>query len=780
MKKVQHIAMALAGLVAYNTIATADPSFVVSHIDVKGIAKVSSNTVLSYLPIKVGQTFDYSRSGDVIKALYETHFFTNVKLERQGNTLILDLTERPTISDIKLTGNKQIPTDKLNDVLNNLGIQKGQFLDHATLQEVSQALTNQYYAMGYYNVKIDVEQTNESLNRVGVNIDISEGSVAKVAGITVVGNTVFNTQTLTEQLPLTTSTFTSFFTHSDEYSADKLQQSEEALRGYYMDHGYVNMKIDNATVSLTPDRKQVYVILKITEGPRYYFAGYQLVGTLLDKSALFERTISLKSGDVFSRQAIINAVQGMTTILGDDGYAFARINPTPKIDDKKLTVYVSFDVEPGQRYYVRRINFSGNTDTSQLALRGQFYQMEGGLYSGSAIQNSSFRLQQNSYLQSPGGVTVTPTPVAGSDDLLDLDVKVAEKLSAQLQFSFGYSQAYGFLLSAGITQPNFMGTGKSLGFSINTSAYQNSFSINYTNPFYTPDGVSRTISLYGTKTNSDELTIANYSTDSYGVNVSYGFPLSVYSSLNLGYGLGYTDLNIPNSTCSGTAAQSVYQHFACQYGTVYKQLLLTAGWSSNSTDNPMWPNKGRSQELDLTVSAPVDQEALQYYKISYTDDYYRPLGNSSFIFHPHAIVAFGDGYGFMHQLPFFQNYYAGGLGVQGLNRAYYPLSLGPVDPVSSQQIGGNLLVSGMLSVILPPLFDATSLRTSLYLDGGNVFDTHNPAYQFNVSQLRYSYGAQVEWMTPLNLPLIFSLGFPINTQRGDQLDPFQFTIGTVF
>ncbi len=771
-----------------NGIAFAATVFTVQKIQVTGLQRVSNDTLMSYLPLKVGQRLEVPRqSTTIIADLYKTGFFSNIQLDRSGNTLIIKVTERPTISYINITGNKEIPQDKLKDVLSKLGLVKGRFLDHATLQQINQALENQYFATGRYNVKINVKQTVESRNRVAVHIKISEGAIAKIGGITITGNNNIPSALLDKQLTLATPTLTSFFTRKDEYSEQKLQSSQEGLQNYYMDHGYINVKLDSTNVGITPDRKQVYLNFQLTEGEQFHFSGYKLSGQLLDKTKELNQAIQINKGDVFSRQSVMDANQGMSTILGNDGYAFAKIQPEPQIDKKNKTVFINFVVTPGRKYYIRRINFMGNASTSEIALRKQLYQMEGGLYSTSKIHYSVFRLRQNSYLQPAQPPQIIPTAVPGKNNLLDLNVTVAEKLSAELQLSIGYSQAYGFLLSTGITQSNFMGTGKTVGFSINTSSYQKSFSVSYTNPYYTPDGVSRSISVFGTQTNSDQLNIAQYSTDSYGANVSYGFPMSVYSSLNLGYGFTDTHLKIPvDSSCTKAKAAndqcSVYQNFQNNYGNRFKQLLLTVGWSRNTTDNSMLPNRGTSQSLNLTISAPVtNKQALQYFKLSYTNDWYQPL-NKYFTLRTHGTVGYGDGYGFMKSLPFFQNYYAGGLGVQGLNRAYSPFSLGPVDPVSRQQVGGNLLISGLVSIILPNFFHSNSIRTSIFMDGGNVFNTHSSVgpYDFKPENLRYSYGAQLEWWTPLNLPLIFSIAQPMNNQPKDQTDPFQFTIGTMF
>ena len=747
--------------------------FTVKKIKIEGLQRVSRITLLSYLPIKKGQRFIISNANKVIKVLYATGFFTNIKLARDGQILIVKVQERPTISNITITGNKEIPTEKLNDALKKLGLQKGRFLDHATLQQVKQALRNQYYSTGRYNVSVNISQTNEARNRVAIAIQISEGVVAKVAGIKIIGNQHYKEKELLKPLHLQTPSLFTFFTHKDQYSAEKLQQSEQDIQNFYMNRGYINIKIDSAQVMITPDRKHVYLVFKINEGQQYHFSGYKLTGHLLDKKiALTDKTM-VKKGDVFSRQVVLDSTKQMTMVLGNDGYAFANITPQPKINNKDKTVLINFVVQPGRQYYIRRIHFTGNSFTSELALRNQLYQMEGSLYSEQNIKDSVMQLRQNRYIDPIQPPQVTPVKVPGSNDLLDLNVNIAEKLSAEFQLSLGYSQVYGVLVNTGITQNNFMGTGKTAGFNIAWSGYQKSFSLNYFNPYYTPSGVSRSISISGTKTNANELNISSYSTDQYGVNVTYGFPLSIHSTLSLGYGFAYTHL------ITTTSSSQEMIDFTKDYGKSFYQLLLSMGWSRVTTDRPYFPTRGTQQSLMLTVSTPLYKKALQYYKLTYTHDWYHPL-NQYFTLHLHGVIGYGNGYGFMSKLPFFENYYAGGLGVQGINRAYQGYSLGPRDS-KNNAIGGNLLVSGMVSLILPDFFHEPSIRTSIFLDAGNVFTTYgSDKYGFKAKNIRYSYGAQLQWWTPLGVPLIFSLAAPINNKSYDQLEKFQFTIGTMF
>ena len=770
MKK---IILAVIGLFLFSTSLVYANSFILNNIQFEGLERIDPNTAASYVLVKPGDTIDSAQSTLIVKALYQTDFFKNIDLYRQGNNLIVRVQERQTISAVTITGNKNIPTDKLTTAFSNLGLAQGDFLDHAVLEQVEQALLNQYYSTGRYNVKVNVTQVDQPRNRADINIVISEGRIAHVASIKVLGNHDFPESTLVNQLALSTPSIFTFFNRNDEYSDDKMQQSENNLRNFYLDNGYLDVQIDSNEVALAPDREHVYITLHVNEGPQFAISGFDMTGQFAGQESALLDLITLGKGEIFSRQTILNITSKMTNLLGNYGYAFATITPQPVIDEQNHTVFIHFNVAPGNRYYIRNIDFVGNESTSETALRNQFYQMEGALYSNENIQNTLFNLRNDSYLGQDQPATVTPQAVPGSDDLVDLETAVSERLSAQLSFSVGSSEVYGPLLSAGVSQANFMGSGDTVGLNLSVSGYQSSISASYTDPYYTPDGVSRTISIYGSQTNATELDLVQYTNSNYGINVNYAFPLSVYSSLNLGYGLGYTQLQ------QGGIPSATVQNFINQYGNDFQQLTLTAGWSNRTTDRNVLPTSGVVQSLTGTLSVPISNHPLQYYTLSYQNNYYYPLADN-FILMTYATAGYGNGYGDMPQLPFFDNFYAGGIGVQGINRAYAPYSLGQLDPVTGNPIGGNLLLDASVGLAIPNFTNISTIRTSIFLDGGNVFDTYNGQPPIAWDQIRYSYGAQIEWWTPLGVPLIFSLAFPINNQPGDQLEPFQFTLGSAF
>ncbi len=752
--------------------------FTVSNIKFVGLQRIGLATAIHYLPVQQGQVFDTTQSSRVIEALYNTGFFSNVQLARDGNTLIVQVDERPTISAVNVTGNKDIPKDKLDTALKQLGLEIGNVFDSATFSQVKQALSEQYYGMGRYNARIDASITREPQNSVAVNIDISEGMIAKVMGISVIGNKVFDEQTLIEQFQLSTPTLWSFFSSSDQYSKQKLASSVEALTNFYFDHGYLLMKVDSQQVTITPDRQHVYIAVHVTEGPQFRYSGYKITGdTILPKSTL-EKLVTIKKGNVFSRSEVIKVNQAITTRLGDEGYAFAQVNVKPSLDIPRRLVFLELHVVPGKKYYVQHVNFHGNDGTSNIALRHSMTQMEGGLYSASKIQQSVQNLRQLPYLK-PESIKVTPKPV-GDTDQLDLNMEAAEQMSASLQFSTGYSQSYGFLIGASFTQNNFMGTGKTVGVNLTRTAYQRVYSVSYTNPFFTPTGISHSMTVYYQSTTPGYINIASYSTDVLGFSDSYGFPITNYQRFNLGYSYQHTYLDV------GNAPSLQIKDFAQQYGNYFNQIMLTGGWSYSDLDQFFMPSKGVRQDISGVLSLPVGGESLDYVQGTYTNNTYLPMG-AGFIFTTAGTYGIGAGYAKFGRLPFFENYYGGGLGVMGQNRAYQPNSLGPRDS-NGQPLGGNVILMESIGVVVPTHI-SDRVRTTVFIDGGNVFNTQSYASGTGINvplqwaNLRYSAGLMVTWYTPLGMPLEFSMAEPIGyvssaTKANTQF--FQFSIGGTF
>lgn len=778
----------LIGLFSLSPAQAAD-SFVVKSIHITGLQGISSDTVMSYLPIHVGERINASQSANIISTLYATGFFSDVSLSQEGNTLIIHVAERPVISSISVSGNKDIPKDKLNEVLKKLGLVQGQVFDNSVLQRVKYSLETEYDNIGKYNARVDTIVTPRARGRVNVKIDISEGQTAEVADILIIGNHIYKSSVLIRQMTLATPHLWSFFTHTNLYSQDKLSSSLEALSSYYMDRGYLKFKVDAAQVTLTPDRKHVYLVIHVTEGEVYKVKGYSVVGNTLIPQARLQRMIHIKAGDVFSRKAINSASDAITKMLGNMGYAFASVNVVPEIDDKTKQVYLTFYIQPGNRVYVRRINFHGNYKTEDTVLRHSIRQMEGSLVSVDDIKESEHQLNLTGYLSN---VTTDTKAVPGIPDEVDLDYNVTEAPSSQASAGVGYGTD-GFVVNAGLNQNNFLGSGKTLGVNFQNSLYSTDYSINYNNPYYTPDGVQRGFTLYAQRITPGNLNISRYNQNTYGGTVNYSIPISANGdNLLLGYGYQNTLLKLGNGP-SSQLVNFVNTYHPGGRSTRFNQILLNSGWSRNGLDKATFPTNGLYQDFGFDMTLPGGgSPPLDYYKANYDMNYYYPIipeEVTGLIFNARASLGYGAGFGPTAGLPFFANYYAGGIAYSGQVRGYESNTLGPLDSLGDA-LGGNKLATGTLALIFPNPISTDKLRTSVFLDGGNVYSTQaqvrggSPA-----GPMRYSTGLSVDWQVPvLNVLLSVSYAKALNPHRHyvngqifrDQTEPFQFNVGTSF
>lgn len=744
-------------LLFYVTCIWAASSFIVKDIHVEGLQRVSLGTFLSYMPIKKGDRLDYSESSKIIEALYKTGFFSNISLSRRNNELIVKVIENPTIGALRISGNKQIKTQKLLEALKQQGFAEGEVFDRSVLVGVKQALLQEYYNLGHYNVRVDTKITSQPRNRVSIDINVFEGPVAKIKEIKIIGNRKFSDHQLLKEFTLSTPNLWSFFTHTGQYSKEKLDADLEKLRSFYLDRGYLRFKINSTQVSITPDKQYVYIIIHVIEGPVYTVSSVDLSGNLLGKGSQIFKLIDIHKGDVFSRKKVVDIDTRITEFLGDFGYAFADVNPQPKVDHAKHQVRINFKVDPKQLVYVRRISFLGNTKTADYVLRREMRQMEGALYSLSDIEESKRNLANLGYLQDIG---TQLKPVPSHPDQVDLQTHLKEASSAAASLQFGYSDMDGFIYGASVNERNFMGTGKDVGLQFNNSQYNNVYSFHYYNPYYTKNHVSLGFDLYYQNVNPRKLKyVSDYATDVFGGSATYGIPISEYSRLNFGYGYEHTRLRT-----SMNSAKEI-RDFIDRYGKSFDTVKVNSSWQYSSLDKFPFPTKGFMQSLGLEVGLPIHK--LEYYKANYDATWYRPI-TKLFIMDVHGYFGYGNGYGIMHGLPFFENYFAGGIGSV---RGFSANTLGPRDSYGDA-IGGNVSVYGSLGLIIPS--PTPSIRPSLFLDAGNVYEK-----KLSLSDLRYSTGIQVEWYTPI-APLIFSLGFPIREEPGDETEPFQFQIGVSF
>ena len=747
-------------------------SFTIQSIDVEGLQRISIGTVYSYLPIKVGDEMTPAESTQVIQDLYNTNFFSNIALSRRGDTLVINLQELPVISAIHLSGNKAIATDKLMKVLNQNGFTEGHVYNQVFIKEMRESLQDQYYSQGKYNARVDVIVKDEPRNRVSIDIKISEGVIAKIYSINIVGNHVFSQSTLLDQLTISTPGWFTWYTGTDEYSSEKLQASLSALSDYYTDNGYITFHVDSAQVALTPDRKSVYITINVTEGDKYTFKGHNLSGDLILPRAQLEKLVTIKAGDVFSRQTVLDTDKAISRALGNIGYAFAKVEAAPQIDKQTKTVFMALKIEPGVKTYVNQINFHGNASVNDAVLRNNMRQMEGAVWNADNIEQSKWRLQQLPYISD---IQMTPTPVPGTRDKVDVDYKITEKNSASFTASIGYSQLDGIILSAGVTEHDFLGTGKTVGFNFSKSKGYQSYTVNYTDPYYTMDGVSRTVSAYFSKVNPGKLNLTNsYSLSQMGLAVSYDIPISEVldeqQDVNIGYGLEHTVLAV------GPNPPSDVSNFLKQHGADFSTVNLTGGWSLNGFDRMVFPTKGFTESVNTKVAVPATQKSIGYYTVGYQAEWFKPLFDGDrYVFQLKGSTNYGGAYWRASELPFYENFYAGGIGSV---RGYEGNTLGPMDS-NGNPFGGNFSLYGTAGLIVPSFIAPNSLRTTLFFDGGNVYDTFGHRYRPHINTLRYSAGVEFDWLTPLGA-INISLAKPLNAKPGDDTQFFQFSIGQTF
>lgn len=755
--------------------------FVVRKIRVDGLQRISLSTVLSYLPIKQGQVLQPDETGSIVSALYSTGFFSNVTLARDGNDLVINVQERPTIGSIKISGNKKVQTKKLEDVLKSIGLQEGNIFDSSILLGLKQSLEQQYESTGQYNATVTTDVIPQSRNRVAIDIKIDEGKPAHIKSIKIVGNHAFSQRKLLWHFKMTTWRLWTIITHSDQYSQEKMDADVETLSKYYMDRGYARFKVNSANANMSPDKKTVNIVIDITEGSIYHIKGYQVSGNLLGQDADVQKLISanLKPGDVFSRQKILDISEAIKRIYGNQGYAFGSVNPVPVYDDNAHLVSINFIVDPGRRVYVRQINFTGNTKTQEIVLRRQMRQEEGGLYNYWGLEEGKRLLQMLGFLQN---VTYQTVPVPGHPDQVDINYNVTEMSSATASVQVGYSDLYGLLYGANITESNLLGTGKQISLGFQNSEYSDMYSLTYTNPYYTESGISRSITVFSSHVTPNNVGGADYTNNATGINVNYALPISEYSYLTFGYGYQYININpgqLPNpalgQTCGSVGqipgfASTQICNFITQHGSNFNQTSLNAGWQRTTYDRALLPTQGTKQVLTGEVGVPILNNYLEYYRLNYEAGMYQPLGKG-FILHLTGDAGYGYGYGaFSDGLPFFKNYFAGGIGTV---RGYRGNTLGPQDS-QGNPIGGNVLTLASVGLIIPnPISD--KLRTSVFVDGGNVF-----ANQFALSQVRYSAGIDVQFYIPMVGPLEFAIAEPINKSSTDQGNAFDFSVGTSF
>jgi outer membrane protein insertion porin family len=759
--------------------AYAAESFIVKDIKLLGLERIPDGTLLNYLPVKVGSSFDSEQTSYVIQELYKTGFFRDVKLLKDGNVLVVQVIERPAISNITWSGNSDIEDEQLEEILNDLEITKGRVFKPSALDKIEQGLKQQaYFSRGKYAVRIDTTITDLERNRVDIDIKISEGVIAKIKQVNIVGNNVFDDATLLEDLQLGVPGAFDFFSSIDEYAKPKLAGDEESIKSYYQDRGYVRFSMDSTQVTITPDKKDIYITLNVTEGEKYNVSEISFAGNLVVPESELRKLFLIKSGDVFSRNKMIAAKDLINRRLGNEGYAFAKVKAAPKINDETLQVELAYFIDPGKKVYVNRIHFTGNYKTNDEVLRRELRLMEGGELSNNKLERSKIRLQRLPYIEE---VIVSKDPVAGTSDLVDLNISIKERMSGSFNIGAGLSQTQGFVFNLGLTMDNLNGTGESLAVNFNNDKANKVYSLSFTDPYHTIDAISRTIAFSYRERDAAEADISNYFENSYGANLSYGIPLTEYDRLRIGVGYEATDI-----LRGGTNVSADVDAFLAEYtdGSVNANgdpskassdsYTLLASFSHDTRNRTIFATAGNSQSISLDFTLPNSD--VEYYKITYRNKIYFPI-NRSVTTLVRTDVAYGDGYGDNKIYPFFERFYAGGLRTV---RGFDSNSLGPRDNLTNKPIGGDIRTVASAEVIFPVPFmekAPSSVRLSSFYDIGNVFLKDQGG--FDSSELRSSVGVSFVWLAPIG-PLRFSWARTLDEKEGDDTRAFQFSIGSIF
>ncbi len=800
--------------------------FTVKDIKVKGLQRVELGTFFTYLPLKVGEELDEIRAPMLIRSLFRSGSFSNVELARDGDVLVVVVQERPVIANLTFDGNSTIKTDDLKDAIKLQGVAKGEVLNPTTLDKIKQSLEKQYFAFGKYGVKINYDVNYLPRNRVNVKFKFKEGDAATIAAITIVGNDVVKDEELIEKFELTTGNWLSWIYDDNQYSKEKLSGDLEKLTAYYQNQGYIKFNVVSTQVAITPDKKFVYITINVDEGEKYTVSNLSFSGKPIIEEEILRRMAPIKAESVYSGALITFSEENIIKALGFRGYAFANVSTIPTINDEDKTVDLNIFIEPNSRAYVRRIHFGGNEKTNDHVLRRELRLMESGPLSTELVDRSKLRLERLPFLEE---VNVETKPVDTDKDLVDLFFTVKERPSGSIGGSVGFSERQGLLLNANVSQDNFLGSGKNVSFAVNTSAVTTRVSVNYLDPYFTVDQVSLGLGAFLSKTDLAELNLAGQSLDSQGISFNYGIPLSEISSFSIG--LQINDSSIDTAADVGFQVSEVVRNFFDDVNQNpfvdpvydYQVYTLAGTWGQNSLNRGIFPTRGTSQSLNLQATIPVGD--LDYYKIDYKISHYIPIAKGwSFLMR--GQLSFGDAYGDNNsKLPYFENFNAGGLSTMRgfdtntigpqeffLQETFAPSIPGsdPSEPgiriplgrefdqviFTRRSTGGNARALAGLELIFPTPFasENRSMRTSLFVDIGNVWDTKFNRERFNflqdeqlalipdfgnVDNYRASVGISLQWISALG-PLTFSLSNPIKEQPGDDIETFSFNIGTTF
>ncbi|MFN3984200.1 MAG: outer membrane protein assembly factor BamA [Rhodocyclaceae bacterium] len=747
-----------------------DP-FVVRDIRVEGIQRTEAGTVFSYLPVRVGETFDENKAADAIRGLFATGFFSDVRIEVEGDVIVVLVDERPAVADITFVGVKEFDKDALKAGLRQVGLAEAQIFDRSLLERAEQELKRQYLSRGKYGATITTTVTPLERNRVGINFTVDEGDVAKIREINIVGNETFKDSTLLGLFQLTTPGWLTWYTKNDQYSRQKLSADLETLRSYYLDRGYLDFNIDSTQVSITPDKRDIYITVNITEGEKYTISALRFAGDLILPEEEYLKLAALRPGDVFSREKLTETTKAVMDRLGNEGYAFANVNAAPEVDTDKNEVAFTIFVDPGRRVYVNRINVGGNTKTRDEVIRREMRQMEGEWYDAEKIARSRTRVDRLGFFEE---VAVQTPPVPGTTDQVDVNLTVRERPTGNLSLGAGFSSAEKLVLSGSISQENLFGSGKSMSIGLNTSKSSRTLALSFTDPYYTVDGVSLGYDIYHrTYDPSETSVVARYKTVSTGAGLRMGYPIGEDDAINFGLGVDRTKIE----TYELSPIQ--YKDFCIQFGcsdpsgvgeVTVTSLLATAGWQRDTRDSFLYPRAGSYQRVFLEAALPPGD--LKYTKASYQYQHWFPIRSQEALM-LNAEVGWAKGYG-GKPMPFYKNFYVGGIGsVRGFDQS----AIGPKTD-DGDSLGGTrkLVANAEYFFPMPGSGSDRSFRLSLFLDAGSVWADGD---KIEFDDMRYSTGVAMAWSSPIG-PLKFSLGYPLKKKSEDETQKFQFQIGTVF
>ncbi|MDA8908115.1 outer membrane protein assembly factor BamA [Gammaproteobacteria bacterium] len=783
--------------------------FLVSDIRIIGLQRVSTGSIFNVIPISVGDNIDQRKSADITRSLFATEQFDDIQIAKDGNTLIIIVQERPSISAIDISGNKALKTEQLLESLDGVGIKEGEVYKRSTVEKVKSELVRSYASNGRYGAGVDIEEIKKPRNRIELNIEVDEGKSATIESINIIGNELFSNEDLLDGFELSSGSIFSFLSNDNAYSREKLKGDIESLESFYLNRGYLKFSIESSEISLSKDKKSIFINFNIFEGEQYTINDVEVVGDLPFEDEVYEEITNSLKDKIYSQAQITGIEEFFTNVLGNQGYAFAEVSGNPVIDDDSQEVKITFSVMPGKRTYTRKILFTGNNLTQDYVLRREMRQFEGAWSSDNSIESGKVRLERLGYFKE---VNVETVPVVGTDDQIDVIYSVEEENTGSIGGNLGYSD-FGLMVGFNLQEQNFLGTGNTVAVGINKNVYSEQYNLSFLDPFATKDGVSLGYNAYFRETDYGEYNVANYLTNSNGIGIQYGWPISDTQRLNLSLTYDKTDISV------GTQPAREIWDFVNAEGNVYETLNLQTQWQRVTLNRGMYPTDGASTAV--SISATVPGSDLNYYRINLRQKFYQPLGRE-LVFGFNGEIGYLSTFGDTTETPFFQNFFAGGprslrgfesntLGPRSTEAPCYEFNYAegicpnlidtdgdeiPDEPYYNPyanseynkrvSIGGNVKVEGSLQLIfrLPFIEDQRSMRSAFFFDFGNVFSDNCKEYQFNcykpsIDDLRYSYGVGITFVTGFG-PMSFAISKPTNAGQYEETKQFQFTVGNVF